>query len=89
MAKQNKSQKLLELLTAAGPAGILNSDLAADPAIGWGFASVVRDLRRAGHDIGTQHSGQVYRTVLLQAAPDPEPPPIIAALMNARAGGRG
>jgi hypothetical protein len=85
MAKQSKSQKLLELLIAAGPAGILNSDLAANSAIGWGFASVVRDLRRAGHDIGSQHCGQVYRTILLKAAPAPEQPPLFA-LMAAKNG---
>lgn len=87
--KQSKAEKLLELLNAAGAEGILNSDLAANPAIGWGFASVVRELRRAGHDIGNKHSGKVYRTILLKAAPASEPPPIIAALMNAQAGGRG
>ncbi len=84
--KQSKAEKLLELLTAAGPEGILNSDLAANPAIGWGFASVVRELRRAGHHIGSKHSGKVYRTFLVKAAPALEPPPIIAALMSAQQG---
>jgi len=82
--KQSKAEKLLELLHAAGPEGILNSDLAANPAIGWSFASVVRELRRAGHDIGNKHSGKVYRTILLKAAQAPEPRPLMALLMATR-----
>jgi hypothetical protein len=84
--KQSKAEKLLDLLTVAGPEGILNSEIAANPAIGWGFASVIRELRRAGHAIASKHSGQVYRTVLLNAAPAPELPPIIAALVSAQKG---
>ena len=88
--KQYKAEKLLELLKAAGTAGILNSALAANPAIGWGFSFYVKQLRKAGHVIETAQVGRtkIYRTILVQAAPEPEPLPIFAAIRAAREGKR-
>jgi hypothetical protein len=91
--KQSRAQSLLELLQAAGPDGLLNSDIAANPDIGWAFSMVVKQLRRAGHIIESRcikkDNPRIYRTVLVQAAPDPEPPPIFAAILAAQEGKRG
>ena len=87
--KQTKAEKLLELLKAAGPDGILNSDLAANPAVGWAFLTRLAELRRHGHIIETKRVGtigKVYRTILLKAAPAPELPPIFALLLGKEGG---
>ena len=74
------AQKLLFLLQAAGVAGLPNSTLAA--TIGWNFPDTVCRLRRAGHVIETQRieNTKTFRTVLLQAAPAPEQPPLFAMM---------
>ena len=85
--KRSRTTQLLELLAAAGPAGILNSDIAT--AIGWSFNSRIATLRQQGHIIEAQHiGGRAYRFFLLKAAPLPEPLPIFAAIMAAEEGKR-
>ena len=84
---QSKAEKLLDVLKAAGPDGLLNRDIAAHPEIGWAFSMVVKQLRKAGHIIESRcikkSNPRIYRTVLVQAAPEPELPPIIALIVAA------
>lgn len=91
--KQSKAQLLLEILKAAGPDGVLNGDIAAHREIGWAFSMVVKQLRKAGHIIESRcvkkSNPRVYRTVLVQAAPEPEPLPIFKAILAAQEGKRG
>jgi len=90
--KQTKSEKLLDILLEAGPAGILNSELAANPDVGWCFNAHLGILRKQGHIIEkcrVGSVGRVYRIVLVKAAPAAELRPIIALLMAAQEGVRG
>lgn len=86
MAKNRlpKCQRLLALLKAAGPAGIPNADLAAHPEVGYTFHDLVRYLRRVDHHlIETRRVNGIPTTILLQAAPEPEPRPLFALMMAA------
>jgi hypothetical protein len=87
--KQSKAEKLLELLKAGGVDGVLNHDIATNPEIGWAFSMVVKQLRKAGHTIESRcikkSNPRTYRTVLVQAAPEPEMPPILALMAAAEA----
>jgi len=84
MEPKTKAEILLKLLMAAGPVGVLNSDLPRH--VGWAFPSVVRQLRHRGHKIETRRVGsgypRTYRTVLLETAPEPELRPIMALLQE-------
>lgn len=84
MEPKTKAEILLALLTAAGPAGVLNSDLPRH--VGWAFPSVVRQLRNRGHKIETRRVGsgypRAYKTILIDTAPLPELRPIMALLQE-------